>query len=301
MMATTQSARHDHNMSDLIPDHLNEMRFAGCVATSVYDRQRILRWIDADLPWGIDEADATEIAEWFVRNGANWSVATRSIYRGHLDAYYKWAVTRGELTINPLTSLKRPARPKHVPNPVTDNELALALELSPDQPWQTAVMLAAYGGLRCCELVRVRREDVTEETVLVQQGKGHKPRFVDTFPDLWTYVKDRPPGPLVRGVRGGPLRATTIIQEQHKHWVRVGLPEIHMHRFRHWFATSLLRQGADIRTVQELLGHTSLSSTQVYTQVVSATRRAAIRLLPSVIVGHEPGSSRLVPPATEAA
>jgi integrase/recombinase XerC len=61
------------------------------------------------------------------------------------------------------------------------------------------------------------------------------------------------------------------------------MPGVHLHRFRHWFATTLLRNGADLRTVQELMGHSSILTTQGYTQVVSETRERAIRSLPPIM------------------
>lgn len=302
-------------MSDLIPRHLKHLRAGGRCRTTIYERGRLLERVDEGLPWGVDDADGDEITDWFgADHTAEWSVATRAVYWNHLDCYYKWGVAYGELSINPMQHLIRPPHAKHLPDPVTNDELELAVERSPDQPWQTATMLAAYAGLRCCEIVLCRREDITEESVTVRRGKGDKPRVVDTSPVLWGYVKDRPTGALVVGKLGRPLAASTLTQEQHKHWVRVGLSEVHMHRFRHWFATSLLRQGADIRTVQELLGHASLTSTQIYTQVVSETKRAAVRLLPSLGISCntsaagndvEKGTSRSVAgsslPAAEAA
>jgi len=287
-------------MSDYIDRHLAHLRAAGRKRETIYDRGRILAQLNAGLPWGLDDASSDEIAGWFAGpHTAHWAPATRNVYWGHAGCYYTWAVTQELLTMNPMLRLIKPPAAKHLPDPVSELELALALARSPDQPWRTAVMLAAYAGLRCCEIVRVRREDVTEAAVLVRRGKGDKPRSVDTAPQLWEYLRDRPPGPLVVGARGRAITAGTLTQEQHRHWTGVGLPAVHMHRFRHWFATELVRAGVDIRTVQELMGHASLSSTQLYVAVVSAQRRAAVRLLPSV--GHEPGTSRLVPPVAEAA
>jgi integrase/recombinase XerC len=231
----------------------------------------------------------------------------------HLTGFYQWAVANDHLTLNPMLRLMRPKTPRHLPNPVTDRELFLALDRSPPQPYGMATMLAAYAGLRCCELAVIEREDITEESVYVRHGKGDVPRMVDTSPVLWEYVRGSPSGVLVRGSRGRPVLGRTLTQEQHEHWSAIGLPRVHLHRFRHWFATRLLSQGVDIRTVQELMGHASLATTQGYTLVVSAQRRAAVRLLPAVGVGndqsarndvlgkHEPASNRLVPPAAEAA
>jgi integrase/recombinase XerD len=290
---------------DLIQGHLDHLTHAR--PHTVYNRKRILTRLDAELPWGIVEASPAEIAAWFTHGVRvlSWSKATTSNYWMHATVFYDWTVANtNQVELNPMLRLKRPRTPRHVPNPVDDRELTLVLERSPEQPYGMATMLAAYAGLRCCELAVITRQDVTEEHVYVRHGKGDIPRMVDTSPILWDYVKDRPDGVLVRGVRGRPLKDRTLTQEQHKHWVKVGLPTVHLHRFRHWFATQLLRQGVDIRTVQELMGHASLATTQGYTEVISANRRAAVRLLPSFAIPSgksEPVSTRLGLPAAEAA
>lgn len=287
--------------SDLIEKHLKELDTSGFSGRTIYDRRRLLVRVTEALPWGIGEASSDELADWFA--GRQWSRSTRSTYWMHLTSFYDWAVANDELSLNPLARLKRPKTPRHVPDPVTDLELQQAVERSPEQPWRMATMLAAYAGLRCCELAVIERADISEDTVHIRRGKGEKPRMVDTSPILWEYVRDRPPGPLVRGVRGRPILGRTITQEQHEHWSAIGMASVHLHRFRHWFATSLLRLGVDIRTVQELMGHASLATTQAYTLVVSATRRAAVRLLPSLgtscntsAIGNdvEKGTSRMV-------
>lgn len=303
-------------MSELkyLPRHLKELKVRGKQEATIYERRRLLVLVNDALPWGVEEASDEEIIEYFDGpRTRKWSPATRFVYWNTLHTYYRWCVRRNLLSMDPMLDLAEPSKVRHLPNPVTEQELALAVERSPRQPWGMATMLAAYAGLRCCEFVVQAREDCTERSLLVRHGKGDKPRWVEMAPQLWDYIKDAPPGPLVLGARGRPLKKTTIAQEQSSHWPSVGLPTIHMHRFRHRFATELLRQGVDIRVIQVLMGHESLASTEIYTLVVSAQRTAAVRLLPSLLGSNtyspandvdgrdEPVSTRLVPPTTEAA
>lgn len=294
--------------------HLKELKVSGRKPKTIYERRRLLYLVNDALPWGVDEASDEEILEYF--DGAHtdgWAPSTRFHYWNTLRVYYRWATRHSLLTMDPMLNLKAPSKVKQLPDPVSEDDLALAVERSPEQPWRMCTMLAAYAGLRACELVTQLREDCNEDSLLVRHGKGDKARWVEMSPVLWDYIKDAPPGPLVRGKLGGQLKGSTIVQDQHKHWVSVGLPQIHMHRFRHRFATELLRQGVDIRVIQVLMGHESLTSTEIYTLVVSAQRTAAVKLLPSLLTRntlatqndvlgeHRPAINRPVPPTAEAA
>ncbi len=267
-------------MSDLIPRHLEHLEGAGKSPRTLQDRRRLLEHADLTLPYGLDEAHCDEIAA-YLANPA-WSTWTRSTYWSHLRGYYRWGVKMGELTLDPMALLDRPPTGDSLPDPVSDDELAAALARSPVQPWGMAIMLAAYAGLRCCEIVRLRREDVTVDELRVRVGKGGRAAVVPTSPVLWEYVADRPRGLLVTSVTGRPMSAHYLASNQRRlHWELIGLAEVHLHRFRHWFGTMLLRLGADLRTVQELMRHRSIISTQGYTMIVSEQRSRAIRTLPA--------------------
>lgn len=285
-------------MSDLIPGHATWLQeHCHRRPRTIWARERLLRHAERHLPYGLDQAHTDEITYYLA--DPEWSVWTRHNYFGHLAGYYQWAWSAKHLTINPMAGLQRPPEGDRIPNPVTSEELATALDRLPRQPWRMAVLLAAYAGLRCCEIVAARREHCTP-TLLRVVGKGGRMRAVSMSPVLWAEIEDQPRGLLCVGARGRALTADVLSQKQGPVWRRIGLePEVHMHRFRHWFATNLLEAGATLPEVQELMGHASIATTVNYTKVVDSRRLAAVRRLP--VVGHEPGSSRLVPPAAEAA
>jgi integrase/recombinase XerD len=272
-------------MSDLIPIHLMYLRAGGYAERTVVARERLLYHAHSCLPYGLDQADRNEIAA-YLQNPA-WSTWTRSTYWSHLYGYYVWAYEADELTCNPMVGLIRPPAGQCVPDPVSDEELARALWLSPDQPWRMAIMLAAYAGLRGSEIAAIRREDVSENHVRVRKGKGGRDGMVETAPVLWEFVRDRPSGLLVHSVTGRPMSGHRLVAHQAWHWRRIGMPDVHLHRFRHWYGTALMAAGNDARTVQELMRHKSLVSTQGYTQVVSEQRRLAIRTLPTPAYAHQ--------------
>jgi integrase len=268
-------------MSDLIPRYSAYLRAGGYSDRTVESRIAFLIRADTELlPFGLDTANREELAD--LLGNPHYSDWTRSTYWAHLFGYYSWAVRGNELGFNPMTQLHRPRAGESTPDPVTDAELVLALDRSPAQPWRTAVMLGAYAGLRASEMVRLRREDVTEERIRIIMGKGRRNAYVPTHPTLWAYLRDGLSGQILRTMAGPPISAKGLISGQHRHFRHIGLPEVHLHRFRHHFATSLLRAGVDLRTVQELMRHRSIISTQGYTKVVDEDRSRAIRRLPGL-------------------
>lgn len=281
---TTITGRADAEtppMTDLIDAHLAHIRAGGLAANTVDDRRKLLHRLNTELPMGLDQATVEELAGWLARD--EWGPQTKATYYGHLRAYFTWACDprSPRLDYDPSASLIRPRVPATLPRPVSDAELAFALEHS-DTDWQRRILLASYAGMRCCELATIRREHITAVTITIT-GKGGKQRAVPTAPQIWLAVGPLPAGPLEPN-----WTADNLAREGGVHHRRIGLPGVTMHRYRHWFGTSLLRNGADLRTVQELMGHSSPATTAIYTQVSDEQRRTAIAALPAL---HAPTSA----------
>jgi len=162
------------------------------------------------------------------------------------------------------------------------------------EPWilarDAAVLALCYGaGLRISEALSIRRADapVGETDAITIVGKGGKTRSAPIISPVRTAVEDylslcpyalRPAGPLFVGAKGGPLSPRIVQLAMERMRGALGLPESATpHALRHSFATHLLARGGDLRTIQDLLGHASLSTTQVYTGVDSARLLAAYR------------------------
>jgi len=263
-------------MSDLIDVYAQA---AGRSAATITVRCRVLRHADRHLPGGLDTACADDLAAYLAQTKTAW---TRHTYWSHLRGYYRTMVRAGRLTMDPMAHLDSPAQGDSMPNPVSDEELARAIADSPEQPWRTAVILAAYAGLRCMELVALLREDVTEQAVHIRNGKGGKGRYVPTHPVLWGYIVDRPAGPLVLSATGRPMHAGWISSVQRAHWDALAMPDVHMHRFRHWFGSALVERGVGIEVVRELMGHANIATTQGYVRVSVARQRVALLSLPAI-------------------
>ena len=198
-------------------------------------------------------------------------------------------------TPNAAIALVRGPRVKPgAPRPVTEDQAAGLLAepaLDPDrEPWEAArdeaVLTLLYGcGLRISEALSLKRSDAPLTDLLRITGKGSKTRMVPVLPAVRTAVDTylaelpftlAPDAPLFRAPRGGPLSPRHVQAAVQKLRGRLGLPaSATPHALRHSFATHLLGAGADLRSIQELLGHASLSTTQRYTDVDAAALLSA--------------------------
>jgi integrase/recombinase XerC len=184
-----------------------------------------------------------------------------------------------------VPKLKGPKRARSVPRPISPDEaVSLAEDVAEDaqQEWiaarDFAVLMLLYGsGLRVAEALGLTGSALPLGEAISVTGKRSKTRIVPLLPPVRQAIENyvavcpyRPAReqPLFRGARGGPLKGEIVRRAVRKARVRLGLPErTTPHALRHSFATHLLGRGADLRSLQELLGHASLSSTQIYTAV----------------------------------
>ncbi len=290
MESITASDQHDA-MSYLIDAHLAHLRALGQSPYTIEARESVLRRLHDALPYGLVYVEVTDLDAWLGRY-TGWSLYT---YDSHIRAFCTWA-DGVHLDCSALLAKPRPKSPTCLPNPVTDDELRTALQRS-DPWWHLVIHLASLAGLRVSEIAGLRREDVTETTVLIRRGKGGDPGNVPTHPYLWRLLRAMPPGRVVLSCRGEAiLNGHYLSVRARRHFDGIDLPGVHLHRFRDWYATSMLNAGATIRTVQECLRHKSITSTQGYTLVTGNQRREAVASLP-VLTELEPASIRLEPSA----
>lgn len=202
-------------------------------------------------------------------------------------AFLKYAATQqGIMTQLPRT--RAPKRPRTLPRPAAPDdvvELAHNAADAASAPWigarDLAILLLLYGaGLRVAEAMSLTASLLPLGSTLRVTGKRSKTRVVPVVPAVREAIDDyvrqcpyplRGEDPLFVGARGGPLNPDLVRRSVAAARRRLGLPDtLTPHALRHSFATHLLARGADLRALQELLGHASLSSTQVYTAVDAA-------------------------------
>jgi integrase/recombinase XerC len=182
---------------------------------------------------------------------------------------------------------RSPRQPKSLPKPLTATDARMVASSAgqlAEEPWiaarNAAVLSLLYGcGLRISEALGLAGNALSSraETVLRVTGKGNKTRLVPVLPMVLDAVAEyrrlcpyhlSPDMPLFRGAKGGALQPAIIQREMQKLRGALGLPDTATpHALRHSFATHLLGRGGDLRAIQELLGHASLSTTQIYTGV----------------------------------
>ena len=232
----------------------------------------------------------TAIRGWLGREAGRCGPVTLGRKLSSVRSLYRFLVKEGSAPSNPARSVQAPRRPKLLPEVLPEADVAALVE-APDSPEPLALRDRAFlellysSGLRVSELVGldVGSVDLSEGLVRVL-GKGRKERVVPVGGPareaLSRWIEEARPalraGPdgarggdaLFLNYRGGRLAARSVARRIERWVAAAGLARhVHPHVLRHCFATHLLANGADLRGIQELLGHASLSTTQRYTHV----------------------------------
>ena len=245
--------------------------------------------------------ETTDIRAFMAMRRAD-EVAGRSLMRAlaGLRSFGRFLEREGKGKLGALSAIRAPKVAKSLPKPIqidAAKRLADADERAGEtrETWvlarDAAVMALLYGsGLRISEALGLKRRDVPrpgEGDVLIVNGKGNKTRMVPVLHNVLTLIAEYvalcpyplpAEGPIFVGARGGPLSPRIIQLAMERLRGALGLPDSATpHALRHSFATHLLARGGDLRAIQELLGHSSLSTTQIYTAVDSEQLLAAYR------------------------
>jgi len=273
-----------------------ERRLAG-LTLEAYERdtRQFLQFLTGHLggPARIEDIHMLKPADFrgFLAARRRDGVGARSLGRhlAGIRSFLRFLEKKGLVNAAGAGAVRSPKQPKSLPKPLLPDQALDVIATGGDlqeEAWigarDAAVLALLYGcGLRISEALGLTPNDLPDGTTTLRiTGKGNKTRLVPLLAIVLDAVKHYQalcPFPLAadqslfRGARGGPLQPAIIQRQMQKLRGALGLPETATpHALRHSFATHLLSGGGDLRTIQELLGHASLSTTQVYTGVDSA-------------------------------
>ena len=234
----------------------------------------------------LSKITVSDMRSWMASERAR-GVGARSMARSlsAVKTFYRWLSDREEFEATAVLSTRSPKFTKKLPRPLAVDaatSMIKTVELQARDGWvaarDAAVVTLLYGcGLRISEALGLLGSDIPLPLVMRITGKGGKERIVPVIKvardAVNAYVRLSPHAiepntPVFRGVRGGPLNPRIVQKVMEQSRLQLGLPATATpHAMRHSFATHLLTAGGDLRAIQELLGHSSLSTTQAYTAV----------------------------------
>ena len=244
---------------------------------------------EAVTPHSLGQIDRTDMRAWMSHERAR-GVSARSLARSlsSVKSFFRWLGDNEGIEAPAVLSTRTPKFAVGLPramSPKDAKSLMATVETQASTPWvgarDTALVTLLYGcGLRLSEALALERQDAPLREMLRITGKGGRQRLVPVMATVReavdAYLEVCPfdlgaASPLFVGVRGGPLNPRIARMAIERARLQLGLPAgTTPHAMRHAFATHLLAAGGDLRTIQELLGHASLSTTQVYTAVDQA-------------------------------
>ncbi|MWD26287.1 tyrosine-type recombinase/integrase [Aquicoccus sp. SCR17] len=231
----------------------------------------------------------TDMRAWMAATRAE-GVGPRSLARklSAVKGFYRWLAHREGFEPTAVLSTRAPKFQRKLPRPLAEDAARAVIdrvEMQSERPWvaarDVAVVTLLYGcGLRISEALSLKGADAPLPDTLRILGKGGKERLVPVLPAARSAVdeylrlcphRQEDDAPLFRAIRGGALNPRSIQKVMEQARLQLGLPATATpHALRHSFATHLLSAGGDLRAIQELLGHASLSTTQAYTAVDTA-------------------------------
>lgn len=216
------------------------------------------------------------LAEWLMQFGG-W---TRLTYMNHLLSLYDWCQDAGLTPTNPVRGMKRPPQPRPRPKPLPQDDWRRVTDAASGDLY-TWLQLGRLQGLRSFEIAKIHGRDIDSQTLFVR-GKNGAEWTLPTHPEVWRLAQQYP--------RDGYWFPSRYAYREHaseglvgrsvrEHFRVHGIPSGSIHRMRHTYATELRRAGVDTRTIQDLMRHDSLDTTQLYLEVATEEKEAAIRLL----------------------
>lgn len=278
------------NQNDaLIQEWERDQRRRGVMDSSIAHRSINVRAVCRDIEGPLTEITVEDVQGWLDERRWYGKIIGDKTRYGYLSTFtelFDFLVRTGRVTENVMREIQRPKTRENLPRPIEDDALDRALALTgKDIRMYLWLLLAAGAGLRVSEIAGLEGTDILrakDPWVVHAVGKGGKERYVDCHPRvkdaLEAYGVPRR-GPLFYSSTGRTYTGARVSSLMCAFLDRLNIDD-RPHSLRHWFATSALETGADLRTVQELMGHSSINTTAIYTKVKDRSRSLAVASLP---------------------
>ena len=231
------------------------------------------------------ESDTEDLERYlkYIKNLESTTVAHKIT---SIKSYFNYSIKRGIVSVNPADKVSRPKLTKHLPEYLTEEEVGKLLDVEVKSPYdyrnKTILELLYSSGIRISELVNIKTPNYDSEECLIRiMGKGSKERIVplgdyainimnDYMNNYRPLINKKHTDYVFVNNRGDKISRQFIFKVIKKEALKKGIKkDISPHTLRHTFATHLLKNGADLRIIQELLGHENISTTQIYTHVTN--------------------------------
>lgn len=267
-------------LETMLNDWAGWQRAAGLSERTITERGNVVRGLAAGATHEPATLDRRDVVAYLGRRGL--SPSTRATYHASAAAWFRWCVEAGYRPDDPMAGMRAPRRPRGVPQPVSAAQLGALLATVNRRRTRAMVLLMIYAGLRVHEVAKLRGEDVdVPGGTLRVVGKGGRVAVIPLHHELAALAARMPAHgwwfPAYTG-RDEPITPAAVSTAVGRAMRRAGY-DGHAHQLRHWYGSELVAGGVDLRTVQTLLRHESLATTQVYTAVPDAARRAGITSL----------------------
>lgn len=275
------------NDDELLDAFADYQRSGNRAKRTITTRTSILRGFATRQDTALIDASVFHLRRDIGRDGI--APSTRATTRATFLAFYGFVQTEGLRQDNPALRLPVVKVPPHRPRPYTQEQIDRLLSSGAYRRTRAMILLAAYQGLRASEIASVHSDDLDMHAgTLKVVGKGGRTDYLPLHP----VVRDLAPTMRqgwwfpARSGREGHIRGQSVSDLLADARERAGIVDKSLtgHSLRHAFGTELVRRGANIRAVQELMRHSSLQTTQRYTQVLDEDRRTALAVLPHRVV-----------------
>lgn len=273
-------------MNENLENYRNYLKYERAYSDNTVDAyMNDLNKYEEFLKKDILESDTEDLEKYlkYIKNLESTTVAHKIT---SIKSYFNYNIKRGIVSVNPADKVSRPKLTKHLPEYLTEEEVGKLLDVEVKSPYdyrnKTILELLYSSGIRISELVNIKTPNYDSEECLIRiMGKGSKERIVplgdyavnimnDYMNNYRPLINKKHTDYVFINNRGDKISRQFIFKVIKKEALKKGIKkDISPHTLRHTFATHLLKNGADLRIIQELLGHENISTTQIYTHVTN--------------------------------